>query len=178
MTCIAAMVDGSGRGHIACDSLGSNHHTKSVYRTPKIFRREEFLIGFTGSYRMGQILQYNLDLPPRKVNQSDEDYLHADFIGAVRGAFSDNGFGDSGEFLLVYHGRIYTHQSDHSLLESIDPFETSGSGEDYARAALHTTTALSPDALPVDHLRHAIETAARYVCSVGGEIHYLEENEK
>jgi hypothetical protein len=43
MTCIVGLVDKSGRGYIAGDSVGSNGHTKGPYRNAKVFR----LVGWT-----------------------------------------------------------------------------------------------------------------------------------
>jgi len=172
VTCIAAIVDNDGTGYISCDSLGSNGSTKNVYRTKKIFRRGGFLFGFTSSYRMGQILEYSLTLPPRKVGQALTEYLHTDFVQAVRAAFDQGGYGAGGEFIFVTEGRIFTMQPDFSLLEARDTFESVGSGEDYARAVMATMVAFELGD-PETILTVAIETAANYVSGVGGETHHL-----
>lgn len=181
MTCIAAIIDHKGVGHIACDSLGSNPRTKSVYATPKIFTVGDMLLGFTSSYRMGQILQYRLTLPVAVVDQDLDTWMHIDFVDAVRICLRDNGFLKienneelGGTFLIVVAGRIFTMQDDLSLLESLDNFEACGSGEDHARATMNAA---------VNHgiknprriLTEAIEAATKYVPSVGGEIHILSE---
>jgi ATP-dependent protease HslVU (ClpYQ) peptidase subunit len=172
MTCIVALVDETGEGYIACDSLGSNGTTKNVYRTKKIFRRGGFLFGFTSSYRMGQILQYSLSLPTRKVGQDLTEYLHTDFVLAVRNAFDEGGHEGGGEFIFVTEGRIFTMQSNFSILEALDAFESVGSGEDYARATMSTMSAFGLGD-PETILTVAIETAANYVSGVGGDIHHL-----
>lgn len=171
------LVDRDGTGHIACDSLGSNGKTKNVYKTRKIFRRSGFLFGFTSSYRMGQILQYSLSLPKRKVGQDLTEYLHTDFVSAVRSAFDEGGHEDGGEFIFITEGRIFSMQSDFSLLEALDTFESCGSGEDYARATMATMLAYGLGD-PVQILTVAIETAANYVSGVGGEIHHLTSEEE
>lgn len=182
MTCIAAIVDKKGVGHIACDSVASNYATKSVYVTPKIFTVGDMLFGFTDSYRMGQILQHQLDLPPAAMGQSFESWLHVDFVEAVRQVLKSNGYlyvehneETAGNFLIVVSGRIFTMQEDMSLLESQDCFQSVGSGEDYARA---TMNALLNHGVtnPQRILTEAIEAAIKYVPSVGGEIHMLSED--
>lgn len=184
MTCIAAIIDGKGRGHIACDSLGSNIYTKNTYTNRKIFQVSDMLIGFTGSYRMGQILQYRLPMPSALVGQDLDRWMHINFVDAVRDTFKENGFlcvenGQEqpvqGQFLIVVAGRIFTMQSDLSLLESDDGFEACGSGEDYARATMNAAIAHGLRK-PRRILREAIESAAKYVPSVGGEIHILSES--
>jgi ATP-dependent protease HslVU (ClpYQ) peptidase subunit len=182
MTCIAAIVDEKGVGHIACDSVGSNHYTKAAYVTRKIFAVGDMLIGMTGSYRMGQILQYRLALPAATVDQNLETWLHVDFIDAVRNVLKENGYlkvenneETSGTFLVVVAGRIFTVQNDLSLLESQDSFEACGSGEDYARATMNCLVGFGVED-PALILTEAIEAATKYVPSVGGEIHMLSES--
>jgi hypothetical protein len=91
MTCIAAIIDSKGVGHIACDSLGSNQRTKGVFATRKIFVVGDMLIGYTGSYRMGQLLQYRLNLPTARMGQELDEWLHVDFVDAVRELLLSNG---------------------------------------------------------------------------------------
>lgn len=184
MTCIAAIVDNKGVGHIACDSLGSNYRTKNVFANPKIFTVGDMLIGYCGSYRQGQLLQYRLVLPPAISGQTLEEWLHIDFVDSVRKVLTGNGvmFIDKNvelndPFLVVVAGRIFTVQEDLSLLESVDHFDACGSGEDYARATMNA--ALSHGiSKPERILTEAIEAAAKYVPSVGGEIHILSEGQE
>ncbi|MEV2222645.1 hypothetical protein AB0E01_22535 [Nocardia vinacea] len=174
MTCIAALI-ADGVGYIAGDSLGSNDSTQSVYRNRKVFRRGDFLIGCAGSYRLTQILQYGLVVPARRSGRSLEDYLYVDFVDAVRAALDDSGLSKvpSGcSFLIVAESRIFTFQADLSLLESEDPFEACGSGEDYARATMWTMLNHGIGG-PEQILTEAIESASRYVPNVGGPVHHL-----
>lgn len=175
MTCIVAMVDDSA-SYIACDSLGSGGGRKNSYRNKKIFQRESFLFGYTGSFRAGQLLQYSLWIPPRKVGQNLDDYLHVDLVNAVRSTYETHKFEDYSEFLIVAEGRIFTLQNDLSLLESQEGFEATGSGEDYARAVMHSRMLHSEgtDNVP-EILTEAIEIAGLYIGSVGGDIHHLKK---
>lgn len=181
MTCIAAIIDQKGVGHIACDSVGSNYHTKGVYTNRKIFTVSDMLIGFTGSYRMGQILEHQLALPAATVGQEFESWLYVDFVEEVRKVLKNNGYLHvenneevGGTFLIVVAGRIFTVQEDLSLLESLDSFEACGSGEDYARATMNAAINHGITK-PRRILTEAIEAATKYVPSVGGDIHILSE---
>jgi ATP-dependent protease HslVU (ClpYQ) peptidase subunit len=183
MTCIAAIVDKNGVGHIACDSVGSNGFSRSFYSTKKIFSVGNILFGFTGSYRLGQLLQYRLDLPQATVDQNLDQYMNIHFMDSIRSTLKDHGYlhvedneeSLEGEFLVVFSGRIFTVQSDMSILESMDKFEATGSGEDYARATMNTLVEYGVEDTKLI-LTEAIETATKYVPSVGGEIHILSES--
>ena len=61
MTCVVGLIE-DNTIYLGADSLGSNGHSKSEYRFPKVFQNGDFLIGYTSSFRMGQMLQYELDL--------------------------------------------------------------------------------------------------------------------
>lgn len=183
MTCIAAIIDKDGVGHIASDSLGSNGHTQDTYKNQKIFQLGNMLVGYTSSYRMGQLIQYNLSLPSRKVGQSLDQYMYTDFIASVRSLLKEHGYLriDSneeriGSFLIVADGRIWHMQDDLSLLESEDSFDACGSGHDFAQATMHTLTQHKIRMTPSDVLREAIECASKYVSSVGGDVRILTNN--
>lgn len=72
MTCITAMVKGD---HVwmAGDLMGSNGFTKKIYPDSKVFVNGEFIIGYTSSFRMGQLLQYNWEQPPRLEGMTTEN---------------------------------------------------------------------------------------------------------
>lgn len=181
MTCIAAIIDKDGKGHIASDSLGSNGHTKANYKNKKVFKKGDMLIGYTSSYRMGQILEYSLELPPRKVKQNLDKYMYIDFINAVRQLLKIHGFStvqnnteEIGTFIVVTEGHIFKVQSDLAILESRDKFDACGSGEDYAIAVLHTLVAQNNTNCKA-MLTQAIDTASQYVSSVGPATDYLSQ---
>jgi ATP-dependent protease HslVU (ClpYQ) peptidase subunit len=176
MTCIAALVDEKGVGHIACDSLSSYGQ---LYKNSKIFEKGNMLIGYTSSYRMGQLLEHSLNMPERKDDQSIENYMYVDFINAVRELLKNNGqmlvdknIETIGFFLIVTDGSIFKMQDDLSLLEATDGFDACGSGEAYARAVLDLLKKQG-NLAPKEMLTVAIDTAAKYVASVGGEVKYL-----
>lgn len=183
MTCIAAIIDDDGVGHIASDSLGSNGHSKDVYKDQKVFTNGKFLVEYTSSYRMGQLLQYRLSLPKQRIGQTIDEFMYIDFVDAVRSLLKENGYmminsnrEEVGSFLVVTEGRIWQMQDDLSLLESSDGFDACGSGAHHAQAAMHvlkrhSQLKLAPKEIPTI----AIETASRYVATVGGEVRYISE---
>lgn len=179
MTCIVGIVDPKGIGHIASDSAGSNYHTTNAYTNRKIFRKADLLIGYTSSYRMGQLLEHQLDVPQRKVGQSLDAWLYIDFVNAVRKLLKDNGYMrvDSnnesiGTFMIITEGRLFVMQDDLAVLESKEQFDSVGSGANHATAALYTLMHHS-SLTPRKMLTEAVNVAARYVTTVGGDVDYL-----
>lgn len=179
MTCIVGLIDKDGVAHLASDSLGSNSYTKSTYKNQKIFKKDKLLIGYTSSYRMGQLLEHQLNLPDRKVGQTLDNWMYVDFVNAIRKLLKDNGFlkvdsnkEEIGTFIVAGEGRLFIMQDDLAVLESDELFDACGSGEDHAKAAVYQllkNTKLSPKQI----LEEAVNTASRYVTSVGGEVRYL-----
>ena len=92
MTCIVALVK-EGNIWMAGDLMGSNGFTKKTYPDPKVFVNGDFVIGYTSSFRMGQILEYNWEQPPRMEGLTDRQYLQLDVIESMRACFSAFGYG-------------------------------------------------------------------------------------
>lgn len=150
MTCIVG-VEYQGKVYIGGDSAASDGWQTRAIAHPKIFRLGEFVIGYTTSFRMGQLLQYKLALTPQQENQADDVYLVVEFAERVRSLLREHGFArvDSnqeagGFFLMGYRGRLYTVQDDYSILTYRDGFAAVGCGGHYALAALKALEDLPP----------------------------------
>ena len=61
MTCIVGLVH-EGVVYIGGDSAGVGGMSLTVRADEKVFQNGEFLMGFTTSFRMGQLLRYSLKL--------------------------------------------------------------------------------------------------------------------
>src|SRR3972149_571103 len=111
--------------------------------TPKVFRKQSLLIGYTWSFRMGQIIQYAPNLPELSEHPSNYAYLIESFVPFIRSAFKDAGnlkiedsVEEGGVFLVGIRGEIYEIQSDFSAYRAIDGFMAIGCGFAYALGAL------------------------------------------
>jgi ATP-dependent protease HslVU (ClpYQ) peptidase subunit len=169
MTCIVAVETDKGVW-IGADRLGSNGHIGSPVTFPKIFSNGSLTIGYTSSFRMGQLLQYALKVPNLPVNANLDKWVATDLVKAIREAFKDNEWNESkdgvaigGAFLVVVKNRVYEIQSDFSFLRSISGEYAVGSGQDYALGSLRSTRGQEPE----KRLIEALATAAEYVVSVG-----------
>lgn len=145
MTCIAAIVD-MGVVYMGADSAGVAGLDVKPRRDPKIYRVGEMLIGYTSSFRMGQLLGYGLTLPAHTYGVPIERYMATDFIDAVRGVLKSGGYArkeneveSGGIFLVGYRGRLFNVSSDYQVAESLDTFDAVGCGESYALGSFHAT---------------------------------------
>lgn len=168
MTCIVAIETKDGVW-FGSDRFGSNGYVGEPVTFPKVFTNNSVTFGYTSSFRMGQLLQYALEVPPF-TNDVDQ-WVAVDLMKAIRKAFKDNewfetkdGVAVGGSFLIAVAGRCYEVQSDFSFLRSISGEYAVGSGKDYALGSLRSTRGRKPK----KRLLEALETAAEYVVSVGG----------
>src|SRR4051794_21483555 len=91
MTCIVGLARG-GKVFIGGDSAGVAGWELSVRRDRKVFRNGEFLIGYTTSFRMGQILEHGFKPPPFPKSASLNRYMVVDFINAFRASLKEHGW--------------------------------------------------------------------------------------
>lgn len=175
MTCIIGLAHESGEVFIGADSAGFDGDGWEIQpqALPKVFGIGEFLLGYTTSFRMGQLLQYSLDLPPHDETLTDLEYMVRHFIEAVRSCLKGGGFAkiednqeEGGTFLVGYRGRLYTVQSDFSVLVPRDGLDACGCGRRYALGAMAVMTCP-----PAERIMYALEVAARFSGGVTGPFH-------
>jgi hypothetical protein len=167
MTCIAGIVD-HGTVWLGGDSAGIAEWSLTVRADPKVFRNGPLILGFTSSFRVGQLLQYKLQVPPRDRQLDISAYLVTSFIDAVRDclkaggvASKENEVENGGTFLIGYAGRLFEIYSDYQVGESLDGIAAVGCGAQVALGALYATPKLAPK----KRLRVALQTAER--CNAG-----------
>lgn len=145
MTCIVALVDGS-QVYIGADSCAADGNRSAFgWVQPKVFARESFVIGYTTSFRMGQLLQYRLATKPRKA-VSVHEYMCTQFVDAVRDCLKAGGFAkkkdeeeSGGNFLVDYEGHLFRVASDYQVGEPSCGYDALGSGAECALGALFAT---------------------------------------
>jgi ATP-dependent protease HslVU (ClpYQ) peptidase subunit len=169
MTCIVGLTY-EGITYIGADSLGSNTYTKTVRKDKKVFKLKDTqnaVLGYTSSFRMGQLLMYaNGLIDKRDEPNIDHEYLVTRFVPNLISLFENNGYGKNnggeksgGTFLLGYKDKLYKIESDYQVAESAFNFDACGCGEDFALGSLHSTkdSKLSPEERILYSLRASSE---------------------
>jgi 20S proteasome alpha/beta subunit len=147
MTCIVGISDGQ-TVTIGGDSAGSDGWHVAVRSDSKVFQVGSYLMGFTTSYRMGQLLRYSLHVGEPDTWDVDR-FMATVFIDAVRGCLSEGGYAKTedgqeqgGQFLVGIHGRLYVIDADYQIGHTVSGYAAVGSGYLVALGSLHSTAEL------------------------------------
>lgn len=176
MTCIAVVTNGK-KTVMGGDSAGvGGGYSLQTRKDRKVFVKQErkvkWLLGFTTSFRMGELIQFELQLP--KITKDDKADLYrfmvVRFVPVVRKCLADGGFAEKkdnvergGSFMVSLLGRIFVIHSDFQVAEPLDPFCAVGCGEDLALGSLYTS---AREKNLVKRVRTALEAAQKFSTSV------------
>lgn len=149
MTCVVGL-EHEGSVYMGSDSMASDGWSQSISRLPKVFYRTDYLIGYSSSFRMGQVLQYT-PLPQWLMDgrecDSEEQFLVTKVVESIRIAFKEAGFTtiensqeSGGHFLIGFRSRLYHIANDFQVNSFAEGYAAIGSGEQYAIGALHATS--------------------------------------
>lgn len=160
MTCIVGL-EHDGDVWIGGDSAGVGPgYGLTVRADVKVFTRDRgpdrWAFGFCGSFRVGQLIRYSLELPVPDDDDDLYEFMVTDFVDALRsaldigGALFRKGGVEWGEtFLVGLRGVLFCVEEDFQVGRAVDPYVSVGCGDDPARGAMHalsTVTDLDPDA--------------------------------
>jgi ATP-dependent protease HslVU (ClpYQ) peptidase subunit len=171
MTCIVG-VEHAGGVVIGGDSAGVGGQLVDIRSDAKVFKRGPYLMGFTTSFRMGQLLRYGGKEPPKvDLTQELDLFMATKFIDWVRETEKDGGFlhNDSGRetngsFLVGVKKTLYLIDSDLQIGRSSNGYLSVGCGEAIALGSLFSTPAKKPR----DRVRLALEAATHHSTGVRG----------
>ena len=175
MTCIVGLVH-QGRVFMGADSAGLAGLHLTIRRDRKIGMVGPMAIGFTTSFRMGQLLLRGFTPPRWHWGDDPYEFLLDQFVDAVRNRFKaggyvkiDNGREDGGTFLIGLGGRLFSMEDDFQIAEAADEFDACGCGEAYAKGAL----AASANCPVEERLSGALRAAERFSAGVRGPFHFV-----
>lgn len=176
MTAIVGIAE-KGRVWMGSDSAGVAELEMTVYRAPKAFRTGPYVMGYTDSFRMGQVLQhvFRPPPPPRKPEQL-ERFLVSRWVDALRAQLKHAGYAtrrdeqeSGGVFLLGVHGRLFFVDSDYQVGEPSDGYDAVGCGRELARGALFATQGQDPET----RISIALRAAQHFSAGVRGPFHVV-----
>lgn len=172
MTCIAGYATGSGEVVIGGDSMSSNGYNAFTVRAPKVFVSGPMVVGYTTSFRFGQIAQHHVTPSGAWADMTALRYLICDYVPKLREALKEHGFAtklheqeEGGTLLVGLRGQLFKIQSDYSVLEVGGGIDACGSGQDVAIGAMWGTIRhIQPSAEEV--VRAGLEAASNFTCHV------------
>ncbi len=192
MTCIVAVTDGT-RVVIGGDSAATGGGQLRLRATRKVFRVGSYAVGYSTSYRMGQLVRFRTELPdpPHGADADDlERFMVAEFVEVLREALTAGGFAktmrrvldsglteegqERGGLLLVgVGGQIFEIRQDYQVVRPMAQYSAIGVGDLVALGALRALEERDDLALQ-DRARLALEASAEYCSKVRGPFHFVE----
>jgi len=146
MTCIIGLRDRKNkRLYIGGDSCAGDieQYTTYTIKNPKVFSKGDFLIGYTTSFRMGQIIERFLTPPPIPPNKKLYYYMIDDFIPEVIRILKEHNWSKntegrehSGVFIVGIKDSLFLVDDDYQVAEYQDDFVVCGCGKSYAEGSL------------------------------------------
>jgi ATP-dependent protease HslVU (ClpYQ) peptidase subunit len=172
MTCIVAIKKDSVV-YMGADSAGVAGYDLVVRNDPKIYQVGEFLFGFTGSFRMGQLLGYSMPKLIKEEAMPIHQFMVTTFIDTVRQVLKDGGFASKkdenesgGTFLVGYRGHLFCVEGDYQVGEVAQDYCAVGCGAQIALGSLYTSPYADRIDEPEQRLRIALEAAQEFSAGV------------
>jgi hypothetical protein len=148
VTCIVGWVH-DDRVSLGGDAAAVSRLRRTQRVAPKVFQNGPMVIGYTTSFRMGDLLQHSLRIPDRPRGVSVDRYMRTTFVDAVRRCLAEGGFtgigkDPGGTFLAGYEGRLFRIESDFNVGELVEGFDAIGNGAELARGAMAVLRTVPP----------------------------------
>lgn len=178
MTAIVGLIH-NGDVYMGADSAGSNDSYISSRRHPKIFRNGDYIIGYTSSFRMGQLLQHSFKAPePPRMDDTLVGFMATVFVDAIRDCFKEGGWSEiekgrelGGTFMVGVSGHLFKIEGNFQVDEEDSEYSACGSGAYYALGSLHSTSRRGIG--PTSRLELALDAAEHFCPQVRSPFHYL-----
>ena len=178
MSCVVG-VERDNEVWIGGDSAVAREEDEVSYAglTPKVFNRpyqnRMLIMGYIGSFRFGQILQYHLDGKAARSHPSSIDFIVTSLVPSIRQALRKNGWlsveneREGGcEFLLGYQGGLYEIGDEFEVTRASSGYLALGAGQDFALGAISALLKREPEIPPKELVEAGLVAAAEFVSSV------------
>lgn len=162
---------------MGADSAGVRWLDLTIRADEKVFENGAFVMGFTSSFRMGQLLRYAFTPPYHQHDMLIERYMSTVFVDAVRACLKAGGFAKKddevetgGTFIVGYRGRVFVVEDDYQVAIPVDDFACVGCGDQIARGVLWQTKGLPAR----ERVERALEAAEHFSAGVRSPFHIIE----
>ena len=184
MTCIVGYVDKlSNKVYIGGDSAGmGSYYDLTIRSDEKVFKNGDYLMGFTSSFRMGQLLRYSLNPPNLELGEDINKFMCTKFVDAVRQCLKDGGYASKdkeeesgGTFLVGYKGHLFRVEDDYQVAIPADGYVAIGCGDLIAKGAMYVMDEYFVTKSPETKVRCALLATERFSAGVSGPFVVLSE---
>lgn len=185
MTCIVGLVR-DRTVYLGGDRAGANEYWQmTVQAVPKVFslslnivtggrtfeREARLAIGYTTSFRMGQLLRHHLEVPQwNGLIRDAEGWVVHDLIPAIRAVLDAGGYTkkehnreEGGTLLVGFAGQLFRVGDDFGATRAIDGYNAIGHGGAIAVGALF---AAPEDMPPEETIRLALRASEHHSAGV------------
>jgi hypothetical protein len=142
---------------------------QTIRADEKVFINGDFVMGFCGSFRMGQLLRYSLKPPTHHPDVDFMAYMVNDVVNAVRDCLKTGGYArkekeaeEAGTFLVGFKGNLFKIDADYQVAQPSLPFDACGCAQDIALGCLYANEHLQPE----QRITQALEAAESFSAAV------------
>lgn len=145
MTCVVAYrMKGKGVIMVGDSQATDESLHYEVRKDPKVFKLDNIVFGISGSYRLRDLLMYELKLPKKLNNESVDRYMRVKLVEEIRKLFIDRGCirikdGEQesmGNILIGIKDRLFRIDGDFQVAEVVSDYDAIGCGDKVAYGAL------------------------------------------
>lgn len=145
MTCVAGLVH-DGKVYLGGDSAAVLDNDLAVRNDPKVFRDGPYVIGFSGSFRVGQLARHAFDPPDPPIKNLTE-FMVTTFVDSLRDTLKTgnvNELPDDTSLLVGVRGQLFEVGADWQIGEYCDGYTSIGCGANLAIGSLYSTAGMAP----------------------------------
>lgn len=179
MTCIAAVVDDDGTVYMGGDSAGMSDDSVfslGIGTEPKVWKANGMLFGACGSFRVSQVIRWQVHIPAYDPDTEILSYLtgplmdslrdELDMRGTLQAWLDDATEGIDGGLLVAMEGRVFEVYQDFGIGELVHGYGAIGCGGPIALGSLAATEGLGIK--PRKRVKMALDAAERHSGGVRG----------
>lgn len=180
MTCIVGIAENE-HVWIGGDSFGGGDFHMQATKNPKVFtlpiliagnqnNPERMLVGVAGSFRILNILEHGLIGSLMYDGEANlREWMTEFFAEKLRELFKTRGVTQmindtaeafDSEFLIGFHGNLFTMQEDFAVMDWSGDTHAIGAGEEFALGSLHTSAGRIKS--PVKRIELALKAASKF----------------